>query len=185
MSTVKRILSCGIAGISPHLEIMQGTVDQSIGYCSDPAKRPTPEHNVILPTMRGTPISTGQRRDLESTAKGIVDRTTTLTDIAMSNPGEFVRYHKGLQALDDLLSPPYRFRRCKGGACLLWLWANGHWQDAVRRGGPPPGIPLGSRSEQTKWFQGYSGQPVTILDEIRGQLPALVLSFACSIAIQW
>lgn len=162
MSSAKRVIGMGL--VSPHMEPMKGTVDEAIDYCQ---KEDTfAEHDQLVRVMRGTPVSTGQRKDLEQLAAAVVDRSMSVRDVAEQCPGQFVRFHRGLQALADLVSLPY-----SGGAkeVSVYYGPTGTGKTMKAFTDHPDAYFWGP--EQNKWFQGYAGQDVCIMDEFRGQLP--------------
>jgi len=79
-----------------HLEIARGTHKHNVKYCSktDPA-----------PFIIDNRKKQGQRTDLDEIAQLVVDGNN-LYQIATAKPGQFIRYHSGIQRLIEVLKPP-------------------------------------------------------------------------------
>jgi len=162
LSAAKRLV--GMGKLAPHLEAMMGTVDQAIEYCQKADSFVDREDMPRI--MRGTPVTAGQRKDLETLASALVTKDMTVKDIAEANPAQFVRYHKGLQALADITSLPYA-----GGPKKVMVYYGPTGTGKTRKAFTQnPGAYFWG-PEQKHWFQGYSAQDVCIMDEFRGQLP--------------
>lgn len=75
------------------------SLQHCIDYCMKEKTR------VEGPWEVGTRPSQGRRKDLEEIAESIRNGAS-LKEVAKNNPGEFVRYHRGLQALKELYLEP-------------------------------------------------------------------------------
>lgn len=148
----------------PHLETRRGTAVEAADYCK---KEDSYTQDEELPrTERGDLQTAGRRVDLEDLAQAISERTSSLQDIASEAPAQFVRYHRGLSALADIVRQPYAQGE-KNVKVYYGPTGTGKTRKAFEDN--PDAYFWGP--EQGKWFQGYSGQETTILDEYRGQLP--------------
>ena len=104
-----------------------------------------------------SPPILGQRSDLESAA-GLVLSGVAMCDIAAQHPVVFVKFNRGLAALQASLSSPVESTDVRG----IWIYgAPGVGKShAVRRHEDELYI-----KSQNKWFDGYSGQPAILIDD--------------------
>lgn len=162
MSASKRQLFPEIVPV--HLEMMKGTVDQALAYCS---KDETYHETALMSRQSfGEFRSAGQRKDLEELADCIVSREMTVAEVARESPAQFVRYHGGLQALAHITQTPY----CGGQKeVIVYYGPTGCGKTRRAFEDNPEAYFWGP--EMGKWWPLYQGQKVTIMDEFRGQLP--------------
>lgn len=137
-----------------HMEPMMGTVEQSLAYCSkqDP-----------VPFQKGDIPQPGKRTDLMEACESLKEGKT-LRDIALDNPTTVVKYHKGLISLRALL-----FEGTRTKPTVFWLHGDtgtGKTRSAVELGEQLGGSYWIS-SGSLRWFDGYDGQRVAILDDFR------------------
>lgn len=83
---------------------------------------------------------------------------------------QYARYNRGLNALHEMLSK-HRDRRIPPTVIVLWgetgMGKTKRAYDIAEKSGKPFYVkPSGS-----KWWNGYNGQEVCIIDEIAGQIP--------------
>ena len=87
-------------------------------------------------------------------------------EVAESEPGVWVKYHKGLQSLCDVLQPLSReFKRKEvyilvgptGIGKTRWVYDN--FEDLWRA---PPA------EEKSQWYDGYNGEKVALFDDFKG-----------------
>lgn len=151
-----------------HLEPAQGTQPENHTYCT---KDSTGKWDDGLPVWgfyqeNGTPMKQGKRTDLEE-VKQILDDGGTLADVADQDFGAYVRYHKSLQAYQNLAQgrtghgkPTVIVRTGPTGTgktryvfdnhdlADIWVWPRG------------------------AWFDGYNGQSVVLFDDVDwGEIP--------------
>lgn len=156
LNTQKTLLTLkSLPGLNrAHMEPMMGSVDHSLAYCSkeDP-----------IPFQKGTIPEPGKRTDLAEACDALKEGKT-LRDIAETNPTTVVKYHKGLISLRALLLEGTRAK-----PTVFWLHGEtgtGKTRSAVELGELLEGsywISAGS----LRWFDGYDGQRVAILDDFR------------------
>lgn len=136
-----------------HLEPRRGTPDQAYAYCTKTESRKDG------PWEHGTMKAQGARTDLHTFAERVRDEKMTMRDIAEEFPQMVVKYSHGCQRLVDLTQEQYVPGHLRG------IWIHG-----------PPGagktrlvfetFPDAYRKAQNKWFDGYSGQRVIVLDDL-------------------
>lgn len=146
-----------------HWEIAKGTADQNIKYCTKEDTR------VAGPWQVGEPMTAGHRSDLDKAAS-MLDEGKTIRDVAMECKSTFIRYHRGLQAYQNIcLAAP---RQLMETGPEVWVFCGktgagkshrawSRWPDAYRK--PANG----------KWWDGYRGQETVIFDDFKGSAMSL------------
>jgi len=151
-----------------HIEVARGAAEQARDYC----KKGTQSHEewTNLGTQgpnfgadvqfeeRGTLMRQGERSDLSGAVKTLLD-SRSLRAVADEHPEVYVRYNRGLQALQLISNVGYEHNVCRG------IWIHG-----------PPGsgkshavrtmFPNAYIKPQNKWWDGYDGQEVVLLDDM-------------------
>lgn len=142
---------------SAHIEIARD-VAAAIKYCSKEESR------VRGPYEFGSKPRQGTRTDLQELAQKVIEGKSML-EIAESDPAQFVRYHKGLQVLANEVK---KHRHDKPDVVWLWgLTGVGKTAYAIRKHGRANCY----IKDSTKWWDGYTGQDVIIVDDFDGQWP--------------
>lgn len=85
-----------------HLERRIGTTDEAINYCT---KQDTRIHGTEIYEKGERPVGQGARSDI-ATLAGAVLSGTSLRAIARENPMGFIRYHRGVERLIEVIRPP-------------------------------------------------------------------------------
>nr|QBJ04598.1 replicase [Tasmanian devil-associated circovirus 1] len=150
---VKRIL-----GERCHIEKARGTDEQNREYCYK-QNQPFIEF--------GTPRRQGQRTDL-SHAVSTALSSGDLREVAAQHPETFVRYYRGLDTLIKTMNKVPR-REWKTSVYVHWgppgcgksRWASCFADPEVTYWKAP----------RNKWWDGYSGHEVVVLDDFYGWLP--------------
>lgn len=134
-----------------HIENRRGTQEEAINYCKKDGDY----------TETGVKKAQGKRKDLDEVVEAVAAGVPT-AEIAAAHPVQFIKYHRGIEALcnnriadRDVDDPPF----------ICWRWGStgvGKTKLAytVHRG-------LGEVyiKDNTKWWNGYCGQPCIILDD--------------------
>lgn len=178
LTGAKRTLNCDEA----HLEIMNGTWDQSIRYstkcCKDCYEQGRTEGDcpecdrLEGPWELGTrPAEQGKRTDLEA-IRECIDKGEDDTTIAKKHFGPWCRYRKSFIAYRELtrdkrkpddpldvvfLGGPPGYGKSYYAHTALTEWGLAQGYKGVYRKAP-----------QTKWWDHYMGQQIVILDEMDG-----------------
>ena len=177
-SSVKKMLE------GAHFEARRGTAAGAARYCKkgeqthenyelEGVDSPTYGLNAVV-TEWGEITGQGKRNDLTPACEMIKDGQS-LKKVAEEHPEQFVRFHKGLIALKNILIPP----RCTMPETRIYWGSKGTgksydarewlgWENDEK----PPFIWTPSCKH---WFDGYEGQECAIFEEYRGQLPFGVL----------
>lgn len=136
-----------------HWEKRMGNAQQASDYCR---KEGTVYESGTIS------VGQGRRTDLEALAEAVRDGMS-ISEVAQTDPVNFVKYSRGLQALADTVQvhrtePPV----------VTWLWGmsgTGKTRTAVNAH-PPAYIKDG-----TQWWNNYVQQPSIVVDDFDGQWP--------------
>lgn len=159
MNAVKRLFGSN----SMHLEKRMGTQQEAIDYCRKDETRV--EDTVIL----GMPGVQGNRSDVEN-AVSILKQGGKMINIVEENPALFIRGHKGLKAMEQLLIKQRLGKIIENFEVIVYYGPTGtgktwkayhHRQDVFK-------VP--TYDMKTLWFDGYDGESCILLDEFHGQL---------------
>ena len=122
----------------------------------------------------GTRSSQGTRSDLNSVAESIV-AGDPMSEVAAANPVTFIRYHRGMWALRQILAPD----RTEPPEVRVFFGATGTGKSFRARQWLSDGPIYFHFSNQRGWFDGYQGERNCIFEEFRGQsdiaLPHLLM----------
>lgn len=147
-----------------HIELMKGTPQDSLTYCSKEDAAPFTFGDLPAP---------GKRNDLHEAVARIQDGAT-LKDLASTDGGPaVVKFYKGLTVLRSLLALPR-----DEPPCVVWFSGpTGVHKTrcamefgrvlAAGFGAPSDGVWLSHGG--LRWFDGYDGQPVAVLDDFRAK----------------
>jgi len=140
---------------SAHIEVVKNW-RKCIQYCSKEESR------VDGPFEYGKKPSQGNRSDLDKIAQKIIDGTSA-NDIAIEEPGTFVKYSRGLQLLENAVKPDRTEK-----PTVNWLWGKsgtGKTRTAFESSNST------YMKDGTMWWDGYKQQEVIIIDDFDGNWP--------------
>jgi hypothetical protein len=140
-----------LVGERAHCEPAKGNEEQNYNYCSK-------QGDFIEIGQRS---EQGRRNDLLEIAK-LIKAGTSLKDVAEIAPATYIRNYRGIAHYQSLQCEPYTHDSVRG------IWLHG-----------PPGVGkthharlfAASKGDvyvksQNKWFDGYAGEPVILLDDL-------------------
>lgn len=179
-----------------HLEPCKGTSEENRTYCSKEESRDSDASFAFVEhgDHRAIPARSGQgaRNDISAYAAIIADGGS-LYDAASENPGMFVRYYRGLGALQSTLFARPRKRTADG----LFVRPDVHWYYGSTGSGKTRAVfdLIGDADYYSKppgdlWFDGYTGQQILLLDDFRaswftfGYLLRLLDSYPLQVAVK-
>lgn len=120
----------------------------------------------------------GKRTDICHITEKLVDGQITIAQVAQQHPSEFVKYHKGFQALRSHLFEPRSLSSPPDVIVLHGPTGTGKSRDALTKYWPElkhyVWSPNNNGSNQS-WWDGYDGEDYIILDEFRGNMPWTML----------
>lgn len=135
-----------------HWETRRGTAKEAADYC----KKDGDFFEI------GELSQQGKRTDLEAIGTMLVEGAT-LRDVAVAHPSQFIRYHKGFQALREILmtdrteKPYVEWRWGKAGVGKTRYCIDKHTSRYIKDG--------------TMWWNGYTQQEAIIIDDFDGKWP--------------
>lgn len=152
-----------------HIEPRKGTAQQAADYCKKDGKF----------DYWGTINAQGHRSNIDAVAAMVTAGEST-HDIASSFPVQYVKYHKGIAALQSAIIPP----RNTAPEVRVFYGTTGTGKSYQARAWLPDAYIW--HPQQGQWFDGYVGQKQVIFEEFRGQIPfgmllALLDRYCCRV----
>lgn len=179
--------SCHLS--TAHLTPCLGTKEENRAYCS---KRESRDPDAAFAPLEFGDFSAcperngqGSRNDIASAAESIRDGGSLL-EVATSDPGLYVKYYRGLIALQAIVRcVPRRWDpgTCPAPCTVRWYYGksgSGKSRAAFTEGYSDALRPCYTKSAGNRWWCSYAGEPVVILDDYRsdwftfGQLLRLI-----------
>lgn len=150
-SRMKKRYSCA------HLEVARGSAEQNKNYCTKEDSR------VDGPWEFGEMPNQGKRTDLQDVGLSILGGKT-VDEIAVDEPGMFIKYHRGLRALEDL-STIHRNPDFKKN--VYWYWG------LAGVGKTKKALEFGNCyiKDGTMWWDGYRTGMNIVIDDFDGKWP--------------
>lgn len=105
----------------------------------------------------------GKRSDLESVTSMIKERKP-LKEIAMEHPIEYIKYNRGIEKLAQLTTDTERTEK----PTVTWIW--GETGTGKTRYVYERHKDIWACGRDLKWWDGYNGQEVVLLDDFRGDM---------------
>lgn len=131
-----------------HYEVSRGTPTEASDYCKKDGRF----------FEFGTITVQGQRRDLEKIGAAIVGGES-VSKLAASDPAMYIKYHKGLRALEQTTVKPRNFK-----TKVYWYYgATGTGKSKKASEEHPDAY---WKDPTSKWWDGYEGEDV-IIDDYR------------------
>lgn len=141
-----------------HLEQMFGKPEDSDAYC---------RKQDLDPFVKGTLPTPGKRTDIHEAVDAILEGST-LRDLAHTNGVAVVKFSKGLTILRSLTS---RQRDGSTAPLVFWLWG----ETGVGKTRSSIEFAHSTKSDYwissggLRWFDGYDGQAIAIIDDFRAK----------------
>lgn len=140
-----------LLGGRAHVEPRRGPAASAANYCRKDGDF----------EERGTmSMEPGVRKGFKDFAASASDINTSVEDLARDDPGNFIRYHRGVQEIRRLLCERPRTSK----TVCVWLWgATGVGKSRMAR----ELLPHAWWKGPGKWFDGYEGQQWMVWDDYR------------------
>ena len=142
-----------------HWEMAKGTPQQNTDYCT---KNETRKEG-SWPFTEGLMPQQGRRSDLEGVYKAI-ENGATVNDIIECAPEVYMKYHSGIEKVIAAKQSPRDFK-----TEIFWYYGptgTGKSRKAHHEGGSNAYCKMGNN----KWWDGYCGHDVVIIDDYRKDL---------------
>lgn len=133
-----------------HWEIMRGTLDQSVEYCT---KEDTREAG---PWTRGRKPQPGKSKLLLDACE-MLDNGKSLRKVALAYPATYCQYHGGLKSYRLITS---KDRSCEPNIIILWGPSGCGKSKLVH-----DTFPKAYRKPKGKWWDGYHTQDTVVFDD--------------------
>lgn len=133
-----------------HWEVRKGTAKQASDYCKED------EDFIEI----GKLSAQGKRTDLEEIGAAIVNGTST-HELALTYPGSYIRYSKGIEALQRALVPNEP-RDSNKPPCVIWRWGLAGVGKTRKAFESHKTVYL---KTTPKWWDGYEQQEAIIIDD--------------------
>lgn len=155
-------------GNQVHFEVAKATSIRAAQYCKK-GQQPHSEWEEegpdgprygedALVTEFGTPPTQGKRTDLNAVSAAIKEGTS-IQAIAEEFPEQYIKFGRGIRDLKLVLEKPYNHDSLRG---LWYVGPPGAGKSRKAREDNPDAY----LKAQNKWFDGYNGEDVIILDDL-------------------
>lgn len=141
-----------------HIEIARCN-KAAIKYCMKEETR------VRGPYEFGVRPEQGRRTDLEELASEIAKGEKKASDIAIDNPIAYVRYHRGLKALEESVTKSREIE-----PKVIWLWGKAGVGKTKWAFDNYPRDEIYIK-DGTQWWDGYNGEKCVLIDDFDGRWP--------------
>lgn len=148
MKNAKNLSSMKKINARAHWEQAKGNEEHNFKYCSKQGDY----------VEYGSRSQQGKRSDIEAVVEAVKNGDSMQT-IAEEHSAQFIKYGRGIRDLKLQLEKPYNHDSTRG----IWIWG-------------PPGTgkshtareydPEAFLKPQSKWWDGYQGEPTVILDDL-------------------
>jgi len=125
--------------------------------CKEESRKPKTET-----VMYGTPPKQGKRSDLSAMAKDVIDGKS-IEEIARRHPGGYIRYNRGIMALQHAISP---YRQAK--PIIRWYYGSAGSGKTFAAVGLEKDYYI---KDGTMWWDGYIPGQHIIIDDFDGKWP--------------
>lgn len=137
-----------------HWEVRKGSPKQASDYCLK---------EDIEAIVYGEISKQGKRSELEDVSIAVLSRTPT-SEIAETFPGTFMKYHKGIKALQQAL-----MTERKAKPTVMWVWGTSGTGKTRMAVDANESYYI---KDSTQWWDGYEQQNTIIIDDFdRGKWP--------------
>ena len=135
-----------------HWEPRMGSQEDAIKYVTKE------ETKVDGPWSSGTLKHAGRRTDIHQMAEDIVKNKRKFSEISEDYPTMVIKFDRGIKSLIATIQPKYTHDDVRGE----WYWGAPGTGKSTKAFKDNPGA---FEKEQNKWFCGYEGEEVIILDD--------------------
>jgi len=163
-STKRRLSAIQKLLPTAHLSTAKGSPSQNKAYCSKEG------HFIEVGTC--PEITQGHRSDLDEVAAQAIGGTP-ISEIAVSHPASYIRYNRGIVALQQAIFKPQM--RTINVIVLIGPAGTGKTRYAYDHHPIEDIFNLQENQNGSLWFDGYNRQPVLLIDDFNGWINYKVL----------
>lgn len=138
-----------------NMRVCKGTYSDNVKYCSK-------DNNFF---EKGTPARPGARNDLKEVTDKIL-AGTSIVDIAMEYPVQYVKFTRGIHALESKISKDIN----RTSMHVEYYWGLPGTGKSYKAHSENPGAYC-ALDNRNGWLDGYNGEEVIIFDEFMGLFP--------------
>jgi len=149
---VQRLSALKKLSKSAHWEARKGSQAQAIAYCNKEESREAG------PWSSGQTKGQGNRTDIHEMARDIIDNKRKFSEICNDYPAMVIKFDRGIQKLIASTQPQYEHDTVRGE----WYWGAPGCGKSHKAFTENPDAYI---KDQNKWFCGYEGEEVIILDD--------------------
>lgn len=147
LTGVKKVLS------TAHWSYARGTAEENKKYCTKE------ESQAGEPFEIGTLPKQGKRSDLDKVVE-VIKSTGSVTAVAQYCPGEFIKFHKGIEKLVGVLNSKRNWK-----TKVYWLWGKTGTGKSKWAFENFPNAYV--KDPETTWWDGYDGDEDVIIDDYK------------------
>lgn len=145
-----------------HFEVARGDVDANVTYCTKEDTR------ISGPWRFGEPKHQGSRTDLQEIADQL-NTGKTIRDVAVAYPAQYIRYHRGIRAYQQILGCPPR----PGLRVIIYWGASGVGKTSRAKREFPNATDIPETKEG--WMGDYTDATEILFDDFEGVFPLRLL----------
>lgn len=162
-TTIKNVLKSVFGGKSPYVAAMRGTLEECEAYIS---KDGCIHHWGARPRELRAERAAGGRRAVDEFAARLA-RGDPLVQVALEEPGVFLRYSRGAQLLASYVARPLRLQKTRTTTLLYGPTGLGKTWDVIPDAATTHDI-FRVAATGSGWLDGYLGQDTVVFDDFRG-----------------
>lgn len=176
LTGIKRLMFTGPHLKTVHLSYCRGSKDDNVKYCSKVESRDPDGRFMFFQhgSLADVPERNGQgvRTDLHGIGTRIGEGVSLLT-IAQDHPDLYIKFYRGFESIQQRLLCQPRTWSPVGAftpPTVYWFYGSsgsGKSREAFTQAHADPERGYFTKSSGNKWFNGYFGQPILILDDFR------------------
>lgn len=153
-----------------HLEQQKGTNEQARDYC---LKLETAIPNTI--TEKGDfTKGKGQRKDIKKITTALLNKEMTIPQLIREHPTMYLQYGRSFK---NLLGDAIEEKKPNECTDIHIYW--GRTRTGKSRKAKTENPDYYDKAPNTKWWDGYKGEPCVLIDEFNGQIPIETILKLC------
>jgi len=160
-AVIRELQQSGLLGI--HVEARRGTIEQAIEYCTRESKRDVGANPAIV-EFGIRPVGGGTRTDLKSVIQAVKEGRTS-RELFDLHPEAYVKYARGIDKARFVYAQPRDFK-----TEVYWYYGTTGTGKSRAACDEASDGDVYWKPGDSKWWDGYEGQPYVIIDDYRCDL---------------